>query len=100
MIVNILIVFLVFLLFYQLFIYITSDKVIEGMDSTDTSSTSNPTYNDYDTKNPNNTLILCQQNAGNIQYLKGRVDELAGMKSDITTLQQQMTTTTITAAEQ
>ena len=47
-------------------------------------------YSEYDTNNPNNALILSQQNAGNIAYLKQRVDELAGIKTTVDELTQQV----------
>ena len=54
-------------------------------------------YKTYDTNDPNNALILGQQNAGNIEYLRSRVDNLDGvkeqivqMKTDMTTMQTQM----------
>lgn len=34
------------------------------------------TYQPYNSNDPNNALILSQQNAGNIEYLKGRVIDL------------------------
>ena len=38
--------------------------------------------------NPNNSLILGQQNAGNIEVLRGRIDELDGVKKRVDTMQQ------------
>lgn len=66
--VNILIVFFIFLILYQIFL---ATKIIEGMD--------NSQYTPYDTNNPNNALILAQQNAGNIEYLKQRIDSVQSM---------------------
>ena len=37
---------------------------------------------------PNNSLILAQQNAGNIEVLKGRIDGLDGVKKRVDELQQ------------
>ena len=50
----------------------------EGIEN---STTVNPSkeYKEYDLNNPNNVLILTQQNAGNIEYLRGRVDKLDGV---------------------
>jgi len=48
--------------------------VTEGMDG----------YKEYDTNDPNNAMILAQQNAGNIEVLKGRMDGLSELKQVIT----------------
>ena len=55
-------------------------NIQEGMDD----------YKEYDTNDPNNALILSQQNAGNIQFLKTRVDDLAGINDKVTNLQSQV----------
>jgi len=47
-------------------------------------------YKDYDTNDPNNALILAQQNAGNISVLKTRVDTLDGINDKVTNLQSQV----------
>jgi len=70
--VNILIIFFIFLILYQIFL---ATKIIEGMD--------NSTYTPYDTNNPNNALILAQQNAGNIEYLRKRIDLVQGMNQQV-----------------
>ena len=69
--VNILIFFFIFLILYQIFL---ATKIIEGMDSQ---------YKPYDTNNPNNALILAQQNAGNIEYLKERINLVQGLGQQI-----------------
>lgn len=69
--VNILIVFFIFLILYQIFL---ATKMIEGMDNQ---------YKPYDTNNPNNALILAQQNAGNIEYLKERINSVQGLGQQI-----------------
>ena len=69
--VNILIFFFIFLILYQIFL---ATKIIEGMDSQ---------YKPYDTNNPNNALILAQQNAGNIEYIKQRLDALQGLNQEV-----------------
>ena len=51
--------------------------------TTEGSPTSQANYQPYNLNDPNNALILAQQNAGNIDYLKGRVDELYGIKKDV-----------------
>ena len=57
----------------------------------------NAEYKDYDTKGPGGENILAEQNAGNIAYLKQRMDELMDLKAtvmdvcgNIVQLQQQM----------
>ena len=40
-------------------------------------------YAEYDTNNPNNALILAQQNAGNISYLKQRLDGMMNLPKDV-----------------
>jgi uncharacterized coiled-coil protein SlyX len=47
-------------------------------------------YNEYDTNDPNNTMILVQQNSGNIKFLKERVDDLAGINDKVTDIQSQV----------
>jgi TolA-binding protein len=64
--VNILIVFFLFLIIYEIFL---ANHIIEGLDNQ---------YKSYDTNNPNNALILAQQNAGNIAYLKEMLDSIQG----------------------
>ena len=56
--------------------------------STPTTSTTDTTYQPYNLNDPNNSLILSQQNAGNINFLKGRIDELSGIKKDVDDLKQ------------
>ena len=66
--INVLIFLFVFLILYQVY------RVKEGLESATT------TYQPYD---PNNPAILAQQNAGNIQVLKGQMDELIGIKKEV-----------------
>lgn len=77
-----LILFMVALLVWQV------GGVKEGLTTnTDTETTNNTlpdSYKPYD----NNIAILAQQNAGNIQVLKGQIDDLNGLKSDVSTMQQ------------
>lgn len=89
MLINILIVFFVILIFYQVFIsnisvlsYRMSNGIIEGMDTTTTTSGSQQ-YQPYDTNNPNNAMILAQQNAGNIQVLKQEIDSILGLNQEV-----------------
>ncbi len=70
--VNILIVFFVILIIYQ--ILLATHVVVEGLENQ---------YKPYDTNNPNNALILAQQNAGNISYLKQQIDTLTGINQQV-----------------
>jgi len=79
MLIKILIVFFVLLLVYQIFTAIYGANLVEGIDDT-------LSYKNYDTNNPNNpnsALILSQQNAGNISYLKQRIDDLMDLKGSV-----------------
>ena len=69
--VNILICFFIFLIFYQIFL---ASNIVEGLENQ---------YQPYDTNNPANALILAQQNAGNIAYLKERMDSVDGMNKQV-----------------
>lgn len=69
--VNILIAFFVFLIIYQI---ILASNIVEGLETQ---------YKDYDTNNPANALILAQQNAGNIEYLKERIDAVQGIYQQV-----------------
>ena len=73
MFIYFLIVFFIVLIFSQ---FILTYK--EGLE--------NNTYTNYDITNPNNALILAQQNAGNISYLKGRLDNLTNLSTQFTDL--------------
>ena len=71
MLVNLMIVISILLIINQIFLAYFS--CVEGLDN----------YQNYDLNNPNNALILAQQNAGNITFLKGRVDELANVNKEV-----------------
>jgi hypothetical protein len=58
---------------YQL---ILATRVIEGLENSNQ-------YKPYDLNNPNNALILAQQNAGNINFLKGRIDSVQGINQQV-----------------
>lgn len=64
------------------------NKLIEGLENEDTTGTSTQEYKPYNLNDPNNSLILAQQNAGNIQVLKGRIDNLDGVKKRVDDMQQ------------
>ena len=76
--INILIIFFIFLILYQ--IILASDIIkanvplVEGLENQ---------YQSYDTNNPNNALILAQQNAGNIAYLKESIDNIQGLYQEV-----------------
>lgn len=75
-IVNTLIIIFVLMLMVQILF-----PIREGLEN-DTSKQ----YQEYDlnSNNPNSALILAQQNAGNIEYIKGRLTELDKVKQDVT----------------
>jgi hypothetical protein len=79
MLIKILIGFFIFLIGYQIFLaLLDKNNLVEGLENETTTD-------------PNSALILSQQNAGNIEVLKGRVDELdgaKGLKSRVDTMQQ------------
>ena len=90
--VNILIGFFIFLIIYQIILatsmFEMKNPLVEGLENQ---------YQTYDTNNPNNALILAQQNAGNISYLKERIDnvqdvfqQVQDLSGNIQTLQTQV----------
>ena len=81
------------LITYQLFLaffsFSKSTNLIEGLDNQDlTSQDEDSDYKPYNLNDPNNALILAQQNAGNIEVLKGRVDSQDGIKEKVDNIQQ------------
>ena len=87
MLIKILIGFFIFLIGYQLFLALMKkDNLDEGF--VNNSKTTYQPYNTSDPNNQNGALILAQQNAGNIEVLKGRIDGLDGVKSRVDTMQQ------------
>ena len=82
MLVNILIIFFIILIFYQIFLsnvaFKINNKIIEGLDTMPSQQ-----YQPYDMNNPNNALILAQQNAGNIQVLKQQFDKISGLDKEV-----------------
>ena len=107
MLIKLLIVFFTCLIGYQLFLALTkSSNLVEGLDfmagkgsetrrfsdlveglENDAKTTE---YKEYNTNDPNNALILSQQNAGNIEVLRGRIDELDGVNPKLNTMQSSM----------
>ena len=86
MLIKILIIFFTFLIGYQLFLeilpFINQYNLVEGLENKSTNE-----YKPYNPNDPNNTLILAQQNAGNIEFIKGRIDDLDGVKTRVDTMQ-------------
>lgn len=93
LLINILIVVFLSLITYQIYLELFPNKLIEGLEgdtSTSTSTTSEQSYQPYNTNSPNNALILAQQNAGNIEFLRGRIDNLDGIKEKTDKMQEDM----------
>lgn len=80
LLIYILIVLFVILISYQVYLAMLSSTIVEGLENND--------YKPYNTNDPNNSLILSQQNAGNIEVLKGRIDDLDGVKESVDNMQQ------------
>ena len=82
MLIYILIVLFVILISYQVYLAILPNSLVEGLENNDTA------YKPYNINDPNNYLILSQQNAGNIEVLKGRIEDLDGVKESVDNMQQ------------
>ena len=89
--VNLLIIFFIVLIIYQIFLAYFNNSITEGYENKDE-------YKPYDTNNPENALILAQQNAGNIIVIKGQLDDMLGinkqvqdLSGNVANLQQQVT---------
>ena len=100
-----LILFFIFLIAFQIILAYSKSSIIEGMmDVVPTISpsfvpTASPTfgptnemlpnltvnqvYKQYDKKIADNTFLMAQQNAGNIEYLKQRVDAIQGIFNEV-----------------
>ena len=93
MLINILIIILSILLFYQIFLANSKFyNIIEGLkmkkpkplpkskpiipSKTFTKPKSPSNFKSYNTQNPNNIMILAQQNSGNIDILKKQMENL------------------------
>lgn len=72
MLVNILIIFFIILIGYQI---ILANHIVEGLEN-------GKQYKEYQP----NALILAQQNAGNIEYLKKKMDDLQNINSTVNDL--------------
>lgn len=92
LLIYILIVVFILLVGYQSIVsfYSNTNTLIEGMENVTTTSTQEQEYKPYNLNDPNNSLILAQQNAGNIEVLKGRIDTLDGVKNRVDTMEQSM----------
>jgi hypothetical protein len=74
--VNLLIIFFFILIIYQIFLAYFENSLMEGYEN-------NKDYKPYDTNDPNNALILAQQNAGNIEVIKGQLDTMLGINQEV-----------------
>ena len=91
LLIYILIILFIILVSYQVILAFSSRQysLIEGLENADTTtSTGSQEYKPYNVSDPSNSLILAQQNAGNIEVLKGRVDKLDGVNDKVVTMQQ------------
>ena len=71
--INLLIIIFILLITYQIFLAHFSDSTIEGLEN----------YQEYDTKNPDNVMILVQQNSGNIEVLRKQFDNISGLNQEV-----------------
>ena len=69
--VNVLILFFVLLILFQILL---ASHIVEGLENQ---------YKPYDTNNPANALILAQQNAGNIAYLKEQLGDFQALNTEV-----------------
>jgi hypothetical protein len=76
---------LVGLIGIQCYVYVFKTPIVEGLDTMEESD--KPSYKPYDMNNPNNALMLAQQNAGNIEVLKGRIEHLDGIQGQVDNIQ-------------
>lgn len=81
MLVKILIIFFTLLLIYQLFLA-TFEKIREGVEN----SKVYKEYDKNDSSNTNSAMILAQQNAGNIEFLKEQISGLNLLDKKVTDL--------------
>jgi hypothetical protein len=95
--IYILIILFLLLVTYQVILaFSRTNNLIEGLENEGTTNTSTSTststqeYKPYNLNDPNNSLILSQQNAGNIEVLRGRIDKFDGVKEQLDTIQQEV----------
>jgi hypothetical protein len=110
MVLFVLILLFIVLIVYQIFLaHFQRPKIVEGLlDMVPTLSpqfipTSSPTnemlpnlqftqiYKQYDKEISHNTFLMAQQNAGNIEYLKQRIDAVQNMDQQIRDLSANVT---------
>jgi hypothetical protein len=72
LLINILIILFILILSYQIFLA-HFYNFLEGLEN----------YQEYDKNDPNNAMILAQQNAGNIEVLRRSLDDLTGIKKEV-----------------
>jgi hypothetical protein len=80
-IINILILFFGLLIIYHLNLAFFRVDIVEGLKNKSKSK-----YKSYDSKNPNNAMILAQQNAGNIEFLKSQLDLVLDFRENMNSL--------------
>ncbi len=78
MLVNILIILFLILIFYQIYKFLASKNIKEGVEN------SSGKYESY----PDDPLILAKQNAGNIEVLKTEITQIPDMKTRIDNLEE------------
>ena len=92
LLVNLLILFFILLISYQIFlaIFFSYKEGLQNSNSTSStgSASGSTSYKPYTTSDMSNALILAQQNANNISYLNNLVQDLSG---NVTSLQTQLT---------
>jgi hypothetical protein len=90
MLIYVLIMLFILLISYQMYVSFTSNTntLIEGLENATKPPSMVIEYIPYNLGDPNNSLILSQQNAGNIEVLKGRIDNLDGIKNKVDDMQQ------------
>ena len=87
LLIYILIILFVFFLGYQAYLEMYPSKTIEGLENELSTNTNTEEYKAYDLNDPNNSLILSQKNAGNIEILKGKIDILEGVNKKVDNIQ-------------
>jgi len=79
MLINVLIIFFILYIFYQVFLYnINKSPIIEGMGAEEITS--------YNKNDPDNAMILAQENAGNIQVIKKQLEKLLDLDKQVNTM--------------
>jgi hypothetical protein len=85
LLIYVLVCLFICLIGYKLFLQLFPCKIIEPLEN---AGTTIKEYQPYNLNDPNNSLILAQQNAGNIEVLKGRIDNLDGVKEKLDTMRE------------